>query len=110
MFPCDIETFKTGEHVISAFSIPVGSPKHGKSEPLWTTAQMRAYVDADRAAAQAERDALREQLARALEFPYTETFNAIAAATNNKYPNAISISVSAFKTAYSAAIAAGGKT
>lgn len=40
MYPCDLETFKTGEHVISAFSIPVGSPDHGKSVPLWTSEQM----------------------------------------------------------------------
>jgi len=53
MYPCDLETFKTGEHVISAFSIPVGSPDHGKSVPLWTSEQMddharkavRAFID-----------------------------------------------------------------
>lgn len=68
------------------------------------------YVSASVAALKAERDALRDQLAKALEFPYNETFSAIAAATNNPYPDAIGISVSAFKTAYKAAIAAGGKT
>lgn len=44
MYPCDLEEFKEGEIVREAFSIPVGSPTHGESVPLWTTEQMFAYA------------------------------------------------------------------
>ena len=44
MYPCDLEEFKDGEIVREAFSIPVGSPTHGESVPLWTTEQMFAYA------------------------------------------------------------------
>jgi hypothetical protein len=48
MYPCDLTKFRRGEHMATAFSIKVGSPTHGTSEPLFTADQMREYVLADR--------------------------------------------------------------
>ena len=52
MYPWDIEDLQTGEKTGVVFSIPVGCPD-GKSVPLWTSEQMRAYA---RAAVLAERE------------------------------------------------------
>ena len=52
MYPWDIEDFKTDEKTGVVFSIPVGCPD-GKSVPLWTSDQMRAYA---RAAVLADRE------------------------------------------------------
>ena len=58
MYPWDIEDFQTGEKTGVVFSIPVGCPD-GKSVPLWTSEQMRAYA---RAAVLAERERWEERL------------------------------------------------
>lgn len=49
MFPSDLKTFLRGEHVANAYSIKVGK-KDEVSIGLYTADQMRAYVDAERAA------------------------------------------------------------
>lgn len=56
MYPCDLAIFRRGEHTATAFSIAVGSPDYGKSEPLFTAAQLIAAM-AQAAREQRQRDA-----------------------------------------------------
>lgn len=53
MYPSELEKFKFGEHVGTAFSIEVGCPDE-ESVPLWSTDQLRAYGESCFAAGRAE--------------------------------------------------------
>jgi hypothetical protein len=67
MFPVSLAEFKERETTDTAYSIPVGSPDDGKSVPLWTSDQMRAYATEAIAAERAEVVRLRTALHCAVE-------------------------------------------